>query len=103
MGQQAATAPVEHKAERADFGRCFYCKRTMKDPKRRAKLSATRDHVFPKCMGGQKTVKCCRHCNQLKGDMLPHRWRAAMRSFPMWWKLFHTNQQLMAAMAEVGI
>lgn len=80
------------------FGTCHYCKREMVDPKRRAKLSATRDHVTPRCQGGRKTVPCCRHCNHLKADMHPQRWAKVMNDFPRWWKTFHTHGDLIRAM-----
>ena len=49
-------------------------------------LSATRDHVYPKTLGGRETVWCCYACNQIKGSMLPVEWEAYMAAFPEWWK-----------------
>jgi len=85
-------------AVQPNFGQCHYCKRTMVDPRRRANLSATRDHVIPKCLGGRKTVKCCRHCNNLKGDMMPDRWWRIMRDYPRWWKQFRHAGELKVAL-----
>lgn len=81
------------------FGHCTYCKRELLDPRRMAKRSKTRDHVFPKSAGGRKTVISCRHCNHLKGDLYPDQWARVMTDFPLWWKRFHTHGELRAAMA----
>lgn len=77
---------------------CHYCARRLLDLKvdtfRRSKLSATRDHVLPKCLGGRKTVWACRQCNNLKGDLTPEQWSKVMATFPIWWKRFKTTAEI---------
>lgn len=83
----------------APYGHCHWCKKTLLAPERCAKRSRTRDHVYPKSRGGRRTVPSCRHCNHLKGDLLPDQWAKAMAMFPNYWKAFHTHTDLRAAMA----
>lgn len=80
------------------YGNCYWCNRMLLAPDRHAKRSLTRDHVYPKSRGGKRTVKSCRHCNHLKGNLLPDQWSKAMAMFPNWWKAFHTHGDLRAAM-----
>lgn len=48
--------------------RCWYCGRQL------TRRIRTRDHVLPRCMGGQLTlgnvVPACRACNELKAALL---------------------------------
>lgn len=58
---------------RIDQGKhCFYCgiKLTHK--------TKTRDHVIPKCYGGEFVVSCCLSCNNAKGDLLPDEFRTLL-------------------------
>ena len=48
---------------------------------------ATRDHVIPQCEGGERTVRACFACNNLKGAMPPHVWGQFMAANPRWWTL----------------
>lgn len=58
---------------------CFYCGSYIS----RKKRSATIDHVIPRCRGGTNhplnLVLCCRGCNDVKGDLLPHEWLEALQ------------------------
>lgn len=57
---------------------CTYCGCYIS----RKKRSATIDHVIPRCRGGtnhpSNLVLCCRGCNDVKGELLPHEWLAAL-------------------------
>lgn len=51
---------------------CHYCKQPMKRGGTTEPRSATWDHKIPKSRGGkggENKVRCCRQCNQTKGDM----------------------------------
>jgi hypothetical protein len=39
-------------------------------------------------MGGRRTVRCCRQCNQIKGPFHIEAWRGIMARYPEWWKRF---------------
>lgn len=77
---------------------CSYCRRALKEPHRRALLSATRDHVVPKCRGGKRWVIACQLCNRIKGDITPAAWSVFTAAFPGWWRTFRTNHELRLAM-----
>lgn len=67
---------------------CTYCHRTLTDPMKGGSTAATRDHVAPKSAGGWRTVRCCRACNEVKGNMMPDQWVEFMRETPEWWRLY---------------
>jgi hypothetical protein len=52
-------------------GRCYYCG-TKTYPAGSAKadddprVTATRDHITPKCDGGEEVVNACAYCNNIK-------------------------------------
>ena len=51
---------------------CFYCNRKVKTAG-----GFTRDHVFPKSLGGEdkdNMVDCCYECNQFKADQTLSQW-----------------------------
>lgn len=51
---------------------CFYCKRKVKKAG-----GFTRDHVFPKSLGGVdkgNMVDCCHECNQFKANQTLSQW-----------------------------
>ncbi len=51
---------------------CFYCTRKVKYAG-----GFTRDHVFPKSLGGEdkgNMVDCCYECNQFKADQTLSQW-----------------------------
>lgn len=66
--------------------RCCYCRRVLEAPTSRSRVAYTRDHLHPKWLGGQRTVPCCRQCNQLKGGMPLAAWQAFMDENPGWWR-----------------
>lgn len=82
---------------RKSFGSCTYCRRQMTSPTDRANTAATKDHVMPKSVGGYRKVRCCRQCNQLKGDIHPSVWRWFTVAYPGWWKTFRTNREVVEA------
>lgn len=43
---------------------CFYCD----------KYADTKDHFYPKSLGGKLTVFCCKKCNQDKANLIPKHW-----------------------------
>lgn len=53
--------------------RCVYCARPG--------MTLTRDHVFPRSLGGRdyarNVVCCCGQCNNSKSDLLVHEWPLA--------------------------
>lgn len=61
---------------------CSYCKREMIPY---SDTHPTRDHVYPKSLGGTKTVWACVTCNNMKANMLPEDWRDFMDENPRWW------------------
>ena len=65
---------------------CHWCHRKFHrgDPG----LVVTDDHIVPQCMGGTETVRACRACNELKGDMTPEQWQEVMTEIPGWWRLY---------------
>jgi hypothetical protein len=63
---------------------CSYCKREMIPY---SDTHPTRDHVYPKSLGGTRTVWACVTCNQMKADMLPDHWDAFMAANPGWWNI----------------
>ena len=64
---------------------CAYCKRVLVGSPSRSPRMATRDHVEPKCRGGQRVVWACFTCNVMKGSMWPDEWQAFMEASPEWW------------------
>lgn len=44
---------------------CWYCGEWLFDK------SKTKDHFFPKLLGGRLRVICCRNCNGMKGHLTP--------------------------------
>lgn len=67
-----------------DDARCYYCRRvtilTRKSPKWDG-LTATLDHITPRASGGgrvENLVLACRDCNDLKGDLTPQEFAAAV-------------------------
>lgn len=82
--------------------RCRYCQRLLTDPRKGGSTASSRDHFVPKCMGGRRTVPCCRACNEIKGDMTPRQWSIVMRVRVRWWDLYKTTNmrgvQLFAAL-----
>lgn len=61
---------------------CAYCKREMIPY---SDTHPTRDHVYPKSLGGTRTVWACVTCNNLKADMLLDDWIEYMHDNPRWW------------------
>lgn len=81
---------------RPNLGHCCYCLRGLEKPTARSSVAFTRDHVMPRCVGGAKKVRCCRQCNQLKGDLHPSVWRWFTENHPRWWKAFRTASDVRA-------
>lgn len=81
---------------RPSLGHCCYCHRGLQKPTARSNVAFTRDHVMPKCVGGQRKVSCCRQCNQLKGDLHPSVWRWFTEAYPTWWRTFRTAADVRA-------
>ena len=52
--------------------RCYYCGEHIQRGQR------TRDHVWPRCVGGYETVDCCQPCNCLKADLTPEEFRQVL-------------------------
>lgn len=53
---------------RSDIAQCSYCGKFL--PMR----EMTRDHIYPKSLGGEITTTACYDCNTRKRDMLPIQW-----------------------------
>jgi 5-methylcytosine-specific restriction endonuclease McrA len=53
---------------RQKYIQCSYCGKFVNDK------YLTRDHVWPKCLGGQIKTPACLSCNTIKGDMKPIDW-----------------------------
>jgi len=73
---------------------CEYCeRRTYPRGRKERGLDTTSDHVAPKWNGGTGDVpnraRCCRACNELKGDMSPAQWTRFMSENPGWWAMFY--------------
>ena len=81
---------------RRSLGYCAYCHRDLVKPTSRSTCAFTKDHVMPKCVGGQKKVRCCRQCTQLKGDLHPSVWRWFTEAHPAWWRTFRTAADVRA-------
>lgn len=64
---------------------CPYCAREMDITI--SWLAPTRDHYpVPRSRGGQKTIICCRKCNEVKGDMSAAEWLGFRARNPEWWE-----------------
>lgn len=61
----------------------------------------TRDHVFPKSLGGVRTVACCLACNQIKANMRALAWRKFREANPKWWLLYLHKDARRAAVNPV--
>lgn len=79
------------------IGTCTYCRRELAGPRSPSRVAATADHVMPRCVGGQRKVRCCRQCNGLKGDIHPSVWRWFTEAFPGWWRTFRTHGEVLKA------
>lgn len=53
---------------RGDLAQCSYCGKFL------PMKEMTRDHVWPKSLGGEITTTACYTCNTKKRDMLPIQW-----------------------------
>ncbi len=53
---------------------CWYCHGYL------YKNISTKDHFFPKSLGGRLSVRCCSECNSLKGDKTPLQFIAFLRN-----------------------
>lgn len=79
--------------------RCFYCKRQMVSSHDSWNgLCATRDHIYPKSLGGSHRVWACRACNDLKADMTIIEWNAWCDQNPEWWKIWYDHDRFRAVM-----
>lgn len=86
---------------------CNYCRRTLAaSTSSNSRLRATRDHVKPKCEGGQYRVWSCWECNQIKGGMPLEDWVFFMAHNPEWWmrpelarKVQSASEKLKSSMA----
>ncbi|MCX6210127.1 MAG: HNH endonuclease [Bacteroidetes bacterium] len=70
---------------------CFYCKRKVKNAG-----GFTRDHVFPKSLGGEdkgNIVNCCYECNQFKADQTLSQWLQVVEVM-LKYKLAYQNYSL---------
>lgn len=67
---------------------CHYCGRHLEAPSARSSLAMTMDHVTPKCLGGTRTVPCCRACNHIKADLMPDEWDRWRAVHPKWWRIY---------------
>lgn len=80
---------------------CHWCGCRLRDPaddpKRRSKHSATKDHVYPKSMGGKRTVWSCLRCNHLKGALLPIEWSRFRIAYPDYRRQFHSHGDVLKA------
>lgn len=79
-------------ARRRNTNACTWCRRPMIShdgytPIRDGR-TRTRDHKYPKRLGGTKTVPCCYACNQVKGGMDLREWFDFMSQNPKWWRLW---------------
>ena len=45
--------------------KCWYCGDEL------YRSTRTKDHFWPKCLGGRLLVVCCRNCNKMKKDYTP--------------------------------
>jgi len=57
---------------------CYYCRQPMKRSGTKEPRSMTWDHLMPKCRGGgggDNRVRCCRKCNNEKGNMTEPEYR----------------------------
>lgn len=72
---------------RSSHDSCAYCGRNLIP--RSHWLSPTNDHVVPRFLGGDKKVRSCRACNELKGNMDPAVWREFRTTYPRYYLLVH--------------
>lgn len=74
-------------------GLCAYCRRRTEMPSlipgKHHDLTATVEHIIPVSRGGKmkgaNATLACSFCNNLKGDMTPHKWAEYMMMTPEWW------------------
>lgn len=66
---------------------CAWCRRRIHSLRegRWSPLTATRDHIRPKWLGGGRCVWACWECNQLRGGLPISEWRQFMQENPQWW------------------
>lgn len=74
---------------------CHYCGRIMAPNGQTGALAQTEDHVWPKSLGGVRTVPCCFTCNNMKGQMTPEQWLAFRQENPRWWELPRARFEMM--------
>jgi 5-methylcytosine-specific restriction endonuclease McrA len=75
----AVSAPLFHRIIRVQRGLCYLCGVKMTAPAKPylgtpKKSAYTRDHVWPKALGGgcdRNILAACRVCNTAKGDRPP--------------------------------
>ena len=76
------------KARQQSYDECFFCGVEMRDPRSQLRLpKSTRDHLFPKSMGGYTTVGSCLICNGRKGNLTLDQYR--LKTFNDDTQLFH--------------
>ena len=76
---------------------CYWCWRPLLPSALNLARSETRDHVYPKSLGGERTVPACVACNNLKGDMRPYQWREFRQANPKWWLMYENRAARRAA------
>lgn len=80
---------------------CHWCKRVLQSTRAQgSSVQATREHLYPKSLGGTYRVWCCAACNNLKGNLRPNEWRAFMAANPNWWKGYRGRRR--AKPATIG-
>lgn len=68
------------KRDREPWDCCFYCGDELHIDNR------TKDHIYPKCLGGKVVVPCCAGCNKRKKNWLLDEFRVKVfgKGFVFW-------------------
>ena len=71
---------------------CLWCKRALLSTDADSPLAFTKDHIYPRSLGGNqsrgKWYPCCRACNSVKADLTPEEWDRFREKHPRWWTLY---------------
>lgn len=67
---------------------CLWCKRELHKSDAPGGLAFTKDHIYPRSLGGGKWYPCCRACNSVKADLTPEEWDRFREKHPRWWTLY---------------
>jgi 5-methylcytosine-specific restriction endonuclease McrA len=89
------------------LGVCAYCWRLTALTSGRGPLVATIDHVIPRSKGGGNArtnlTLACRHCNGMKGNMMPEEWSAYMAAHPRWWEYSRSERRQRRAFVKQAL